>query len=78
MLAQHLKWHLKWTKEQYEVLWLSGKEARKRQAEIERAYKALSDYESLCDITKPATKQQLREVEWAIHWVASNIHKLWF
>lgn len=78
MLAQHLKWHLKWTKEQYEVIWLSGKEARKRQAEIERAYKALSDYESLCDITKPATKQQLREVEWAIHWVARNIHKLWF
>ena len=77
MLAQHLKWHLKWIKEQHEVF-PSSEESRKRQAEIERAYKALSGYESLCDITKPATKQQLREVEWAVHWVARNIHKLWF
>ena len=72
MLAQHLKWHLKWTKEEYEVLYLTSREAEKRQQELERAYKALSRYED----TK-LTKQQLREIEWAIHWVARNIRKLW-
>ena len=77
MLAQHLKWHLKWIKEQHEVFPLS-EESRKRQAEIERAYKALSGYEDLKYVDKPMTKQQLRELEWAIHWVARNIRKLWY
>lgn len=72
MLTQHLKW----IKEQHEVF-PSSEESRKYQAEMERAYKALSKYDDLCDITKPATKQQLREVKWAVHWVARNIHKLW-
>ena len=72
MLSQHLKWHLKWTKEEYEVLYLTPRESEKRQQELERAYKALSRYED----TK-LTKQQLREIEWAIHWVARNIRKLW-
>lgn len=77
MLAQHLKWHLKWTKEEYEVLYLTPRETEKRQQELERAYKALSGYEDLHYTDKPATKQQLRELEWAIHWVARNIRKLW-
>jgi hypothetical protein len=77
MLAQHLKWHLKWLDEQYNIL-ESAEENAKYKAEMVRAHKALSRYEDLCDITKPATKQQLREVQWAIHWVARNIHKLWF
>lgn len=77
MLSQHLKWHLKWTKEEYEVLYLTPRESEKRQQELERAYKALSGYEDLKYVDKPMTKQQLRELEWAIHWVARNIRKLW-
>ena len=77
MLAQHLEWHLKWTKDHYEVYWLSAKEADKRQEDLQRAHKALAEYEHLHNVMKPATKQQLREVEWAIHWVARNIHHLW-
>lgn len=77
MLAQHLKWHLKWIKEQHEVF-PPSEESRKRQAEIERAYKALSGYEDLKYVDKPMTKQQLRELEWAIHWVTRNIRKLWY
>lgn len=77
MLAQHLKWHLKWTKEEYEVLYLTPRESEKRQQEIERAYKVLSKYEDLKYVGKPMTKQQVRELEWAIHWVARNIRKLW-
>ena len=77
MLAQHLKWHLEWLGEEYETL-ATKEENIEYKAEMERAYKALSGYESLCDISKPASKQQLREVEWSIHWVARNIHKLWY
>lgn len=76
MLAEHLGWHLKWLEERYQVF-PTQKENEKYQAEMKRAYKALSGYEALCDITKPGSKQQFREVQWAIHWAARNIHHLW-
>ena len=77
MLAQHLKWHLEWLGEQYDVF-PAQEDNKKYQAEMKRAYKALSGYEALCDVTKHGSKQQFREVQWAIHWVARNIYKLWF
>jgi len=77
MLVQHLEWHLRWLEERYSVF-PTEEENKKYQAEMKRARKALSGYESLCDISKPASKQQLREVEWSIHWVARNVHKLWY
>lgn len=76
MLAGHLEWHLKWTKQQHELF--PPREDKKYLAEMERAYKALSSYQEVFyDVTKPASKQQLMEVQWAIHWVARNIRGLW-
>ena len=45
---------------------------------MERAYKALSQYENVHYACEPASKRQLQEVKWAIHWVAKNIRGLWY
>lgn len=77
MLAQHLKWHLKWLDEQHKVF-PAKEEDLKYKAEMERAYKALSGYENVHYASEPASKRQLQEVKWAIHWVAKNIRGLWY
>lgn len=77
MLAQHLKWHLRWLDEQHKVF-PAKEEDLKYKAEMERAYKALSGYENVHYACEPASKRQLQEVKWAIHWVAKNIRGLWY